>query len=116
MRPKHKDSRYEYVQGRPTRKQATTRPETISTDLWSCLSEKEKNAAKQIELIEKPKREAARAKRGIYQVEDQDLAEYEQKTQEAQSLNRIPEAPLMPVVHISTICRKMTVTEKELND
>ena len=63
---------WEWVQGRPTRKQKTNRPPTIWPEFWKALSSKQKERALQQWALEKPKLEAAQAVRGFKCVPEDD--------------------------------------------
>ena len=63
---------WEWVQGRPTRKQKTNRPPTIWPEFWKALSSKQKERAVQQWALEKPKLEAAQAVRGFKCVPEDD--------------------------------------------
>ena len=60
---------YTWCRGRLTRKQSTSRPDSVWPDMWKHVSDASKKKAKQTWAIEKPKLDDARQMRGIYFIE-----------------------------------------------
>ena len=63
---------YEWVMGRPTKKQKSNRPPTIWPEFWKTPSYKQKEQAIKEWALEKPKLEAAQAARGFKCVPEDD--------------------------------------------
>ena len=59
-------------EGRLTRKQTTSRPDSVWPDMWTHMSDAVKKNAKQRWAIEKPKLDNARQLRGIFPIEPND--------------------------------------------
>ena len=85
---------YEWVMGRPTKKQTSLRPPTIWPEFWKTLSNKQKEQARAEWAKEKPKLEAAQAARGFKCVPADDN-EYLQIIDNARTRLAQGEAPAM---------------------
>ena len=63
---------YTWSRERLTRKQTTSRPDTVWPDMWKGMSDASKRKTKQTWAVEKPKLDNARRQRGIFSVEPDD--------------------------------------------
>ena len=63
---------YKWIEGRLTKIQQTSRPDNVWPEVWQSLSKKQKIAETAKWEIEKVKRDAARNKRGIFEVSADD--------------------------------------------
>ena len=63
---------YTWSGGRLTRKQTTSRPDTVWPDMWTFMSDASKRKAKQKSIIEKPMLDNASQLRGIFFIEPDD--------------------------------------------
>ena len=89
--------KWEYVSGRPTKIQKTTRPGHVWVEDWNFFGDKEKAKAIAYWTEEKPKRVANRLLRGIEDViRDSDL-EYDGKVAEARRKYGAHEGPKLPM-------------------
>ena len=63
---------YKWVAGRCTKVQETTRPDNIWPEVWNTMSKKQKAQAKEHWENLQQKLQAAREKRGIFEVDPED--------------------------------------------
>ena len=81
--------------GRRTRKQTTSRPDTLWPEMWKYMSGASKRKEKQTWAIEKPKLDNARRLRGFYFI-DPDDAEFKEIMKNARRKSEIPMPAAMP--------------------
>ena len=86
---------YTWCRGRLTRKQSTSRPDSVWPDMWKHVSDAAKKKAKQTWAIEKPKLENARQLRGIYFIEPDD-EEFKLTMKAARRKLEVPMPAAMP--------------------
>jgi len=103
---------FTWVMGRLTRKQKTTRPDSIRPEEWSRLGTKDK--AKQIQdwEVERTARDEERAKRGITEVSKEDEQDYQDSLERAIAQHNISIAPCMPVMPMAMLLQRFTETER----
>ena len=89
---------YSWVEGRLTRVQKTTRPDSVWPEVWRTLSRKEKAKAIKAFRVESQRRETQRAKGGIYFVPDEEIQKYNNLLAKVRNELSVPAAPAMPVV------------------
>ena len=72
---------YTWSGSRLTRKQTTSRPDSLWPEIWKDMSEASKRREKQKWIIEKPKLDNARKSRGIYIIDpaDEEIKEITKK-------------------------------------
>jgi hypothetical protein len=87
-----------WVDGRQTRKQKTTRPDSIWPEMWPGLSEKQKQIEIEKWKIEGPLREAARKKRCIFELPEGEGVQNIIKA--ARNKLDVPVAAAMPLVAV----------------
>ena len=87
-----------WVEGRLTRIQKTTRPDNVWTEFWGSLSPNGKKEAIEKWAKEKPKRDEARAKRGITRVEPEDEEAFNTMMAEVKAKYAIKDVPAMPTI------------------
>ena len=80
---------------RLTRKQTTSRPDSVWTDMWKLKSDAAKRKAKQKWTIEKPKLDNARQVRGVFFIEPYD-EEFKHSMKNARRKLEIPMPAAMP--------------------
>ena len=80
---------------RLTRKQTTSRPDTVWPEMWKHMSDSSKRKEKQTWAIEKQKLENAKRLRGIYFIELDDV-EFKRKMKNARRKCEIPMPAAMP--------------------
>jgi len=97
LRPKPPPGK-KWVEGRLTKIQATTRPDSVWPEIWSRMSKK--NKQKEIDAWSKegPARDEERKKRGIIHVPDAEVDDFNRIVADAKEKLAIPPAPAMPVV------------------
>ena len=89
-----------WIEGRLTKKQMSLRPDNIWPEMWTQMSKKAKNEAIAKWNIEGPRRDAARNKRALLEIDPED-AEFKRLTQELRAKLEVNKAPAMPFI----ICR-----------
>ena len=89
---------------RLTRKQTTSRPDTLWPEMWKYMSEASKRKEKQTWAIEKPKLDSARRLRGIYFIDPEDEELFKLTMKNARRTLEIPMAATMPCQ--TTLCRR----------
>ena len=92
-----------WVEGRLTKLQKTSRPDNVWPEIWKVLGKAQKRAARKAWAIEKPLLEAARQRRGIFEVSAEDL-DYHKCLSEARSRISIPKVPAMPTISCEQEC------------
>ena len=87
---------YTWVDGRLTKVQQTSRPDSAWPEVWMSTSKKQKKLEIQKWEEEKPKLKAARDDRGIYEIPADDK-DYLRTIAEARAKLSLPESPAMPL-------------------
>ena len=95
-----------------TKTQKTTRPGDVHPEEWPHMSAKNKAAAIKSWEVEGPKREKARAERGIHMVDASDEKHYAKQIAKAIATNSIPKAPAMACMPVAMIASKAECTDK----
>ena len=111
LRPKAKQGHH-WVYGRETRSQKSTRPGDIHPLEWPRMSSSAKKDAIESWKKEGPKRDSARATRGISQVEASDEEHYTKQLAKAIATNATPKAPAMPCMPVAMIASKANFERK----
>ena len=111
LRPKAKQFHH-WVYGRETKTQTTTRPGDVHPEEWPHMSSKNKDAAKKSWEVEGPKREKARAERGIYMVDASDEKHYAKQIAKAIATNSVPKAPAMACMPVALIASRVDCADK----
>ena len=88
---------FSWVEGRLTKTQTTSRPANIWPDVWNAMSKAQKRKAIEAWKVEKPRREAARQKRGIVEISADDK-DYLRLFSEARAKHSLQKAPAMPIL------------------
>ena len=111
LRPAAKKNHH-WVYGRETQTQKTTRPGDVHPEEWPNMSAKNKQAAIKSWEVEGPKREKARAERGIYMVDASDEKHYAKQIAKAIATNSIPKAPAMACMPVAMIASEAECADK----
>ena len=80
---------------RLTRKQTTSRPDTVWPEMWKHMSDASKRKEKQMWAVEKPKLDNARSLRGVYFI-DPDDEEFKDIMKNARRKLEIPMPAVIP--------------------
>ena len=115
LRPPPKKG-HEYVKGRLTRKQKTSRPGNVYTEVWSSLSPGDQKKARALWPALRKTLEAARKKRGIYTVQDEQIDDYQHTIAEARQKLKLPPVPAMPLIDakaMALLAKLSTVNESD---
>ena len=106
---------YTWSWERLTRKQTTSRPDTVWPEIWKDMSDASKRKEKQKWAIEKPKLDNAKKLRGIYVI-DPDDGEFHDIMKNARRKLGIPMPAAMPCKIQREKYREACHVEKELQD
>ena len=98
LRPKPPPG-HQWVEGRLTKMQATTRPGHIWPEFWRTFSKKQKKKARQEWEVIGAERNKLRTDRGIFHVKPEELDDYTKVLAEKRLQLSIPAAPAMPLCH-----------------
>ena len=86
---------FSWSEGRLTRKQTTSRPDTLWPEIWTDMSDASKRKVKQKWTIEKPKLDNARKLRGIHFI-DLDDGEFKDVMKNARGKLEVPMPAAIP--------------------
>jgi hypothetical protein len=107
---------YEYQSGRLTKVQKTARPENVWVEVWRGMGPAQQAKAKEEWKKLKPLRDAARHRRGIFGIPEDEKEAYQKAMAEARAKLAPPKFPAMPLLaHIAAAPAKSSKSRKDQN-
>jgi DNA (cytosine-5)-methyltransferase 1 len=104
-----------WVEGRATRKQATTRPDNCWPELWNKLTASEKEEAKRAWSKTEPEREKHRKVRKLWRIEPEEEDTYNSRLAAATAKYSTPPVPQMDTVNFMMLLHQCQPSTKLLS-